>query len=64
MEAGRPAGRWEPSGLGLGGVAVFKIYCDGTAGKTADKVKGEGRSRVKDDTHVCGLSNQVNGGAT
>ena len=48
----------------MGGVAVFKIYCDGTAGKTAAKVKGEGRSRVKDDTHVCGLSNQVNGGAT
>lgn len=33
---------------------VFKIYCDGTAGNSADKVRGEGRSRVKDDTHVWG----------
>ena len=27
-------------------------------------MRGEGRSRVKDDTHMWGLSNQVNGGAT
>lgn len=43
---------------------VFKIYCDGTAGNSADKVRGEKKNRVKDDTHVWGPSNQVNGGAT